>query len=225
MNRKPLWMAVCAVIFVLRLHAHRHRSCSGNECVRRRCRLGPDANRPDRRRERTHHRCRRSDGLCSRAAGTCHSWRRPVPIPRPVGCTVRWLSRGVAAAVRRQWRYRRAHDVGALLFTATGRVAPRPARWSARASTWPALSPDRSAARVAHVHRGSNEADACQAVRDTKTLGAQFVKVYARDLPRDVYLAIADEARQQEPARSLDTCRAPSAPVKHPTRASARSNT
>lgn len=41
-----------------------------------------------------------------------------------------------------------------------------------------------------------NDADARQAVRDTKAMGAQFVKVYSL-LPRDLYLAIADEARQQ----------------------------
>jgi hypothetical protein len=41
-----------------------------------------------------------------------------------------------------------------------------------------------------------NEAEARQAVRDTKALGANFVKVYSL-LPRDLYLAIADESRKQ----------------------------
>jgi len=41
-----------------------------------------------------------------------------------------------------------------------------------------------------------NESEARQAVRDTKASGAQFVKVYSL-LPRDPYLAIADEAARQ----------------------------
>jgi imidazolonepropionase-like amidohydrolase len=41
-----------------------------------------------------------------------------------------------------------------------------------------------------------NDAEARQAVRDTKAMGANFAKVYSL-LPRDLYLAIADEARKQ----------------------------
>jgi len=41
-----------------------------------------------------------------------------------------------------------------------------------------------------------NEAEARQAVRDLKTGGADFVKVYSR-LPHDLYLDIADESKKQ----------------------------
>jgi len=42
----------------------------------------------------------------------------------------------------------------------------------------------------------SNEVEARQAVRDTIAMGGQFAKVYS-GLPRDLYFAIADEARKQ----------------------------
>jgi imidazolonepropionase-like amidohydrolase len=195
MNRTPLWMAISAVLFILRLHAQpasiaftnvsvvdvvSGRTQTGQTVVvngRTIAAVGPI----DSVRVPPNARVIRGDGkylipgLWDAHVHWYHQELLPLFVANGVtGVRIMWGS-----PVHRDWA--RDAEAGTLVgprIHMAGSIidGPRP--------VWPTPTVVR------------NEADARQAVRDTKAMGAQFAKVYS-NLPRDLYLAIADEARQQ----------------------------
>ena len=195
MTRKPLWIAVGAVLFILRLHAQpasiaftnvsvvdvvAGQTTTGQTVVvtgRTIAAVGPTGSV----RVPPNARVIRGDGeylipgLWDAHVHWYHQELLPLFVANGVtGVRIMWGS-----PVHRDWA--RGAEAGTLVgprIHMAGSIidGPRP--------VWPTSTAVR------------NEAEARQAVRDTKAMGAQFAKVYS-NLPRDLYLAIADEARQQ----------------------------